>query len=89
MSKDESRIRAKVKVEPTLAEAEDMPVEYMNHNEKNLTKRQRLLVWNAVNDPTLTFAEAAKRQALRIQRLLVGIWGQMESISTCIENMKD
>ena len=49
MSKDESRIRAKVKVEPVLEDAEDMPVEYMNHNEKNLTKRQRLLVWNAVN----------------------------------------
>jgi hypothetical protein len=60
MSRDESRIRAKVKVEPTLAESEDMPVEYMSQSEKNLTKRQRLLVWNAVNDPTLTFAEAAK-----------------------------
>jgi hypothetical protein len=61
MSRDESRIRAKVKVEPTLAESEDMPVEYMSQSEKNLTKRQRLLVWNAVNDPTLTFAEAAKK----------------------------
>ena len=65
MSKDESRIRAKVKVEPTLAEADDMPIEYMNHNEKNLTKRQRLLVWNAVNDPTLTFAEAAKKAGFK------------------------
>ena len=65
MSKDESRIRAKVKVEPTLADAEDMPVEYMNHNEKNLTKRQRLLVWNAVNDPTLTFSEAAKKAGFK------------------------
>ena len=65
MSKDESRIRQKVKVEPTLADAEDMPVEYMNHNEKNLTKRQRLLVWNAVNDPTLTFAEAAKKAGFK------------------------
>jgi len=54
-----------VKVEPTLADAEDMPVEYMNHNEKNLTKRQRLLVWNAVNDPTLTFAEAAKKAGFK------------------------
>ena len=65
MSKDESRIRQKVKIEPTLADAEDMPVEYMNHNEKNLTKRQRLLVWNAVNDPTLTFAEAAKKAGFK------------------------
>ena len=65
MSKDESRIRQKVKVEPTFADAEDMPVEYMNHNEKNLTKRQRLLVWNAVNDPTLTFAEAAKKAGFK------------------------
>ena len=65
MSKDESRIRQKVKVEPTLADAEDMPVEYMNHNEKNLTKRQRLLVWNAVNDPTLTFAEAEKKAGFK------------------------
>jgi len=38
-----------------------MPIEYMNEDEKHLTKRQRLLVWNAVNDPTLTFAEAAKK----------------------------
>jgi hypothetical protein len=60
MSKNESNIRKKIKVEPTLEDVEDMPIEYMNHNEKNLTKRQRLLVWNAVNDPTLTFAEAAK-----------------------------
>jgi len=65
MSKDESRIRKKVIVEPTLADVDDMPVEYMNHNEKNLTKRQRLLVWNAVNDPTLTFAEAAKKAGFK------------------------
>ena len=70
MSKDESRIRAKVKVEPTLADAEDMPVEYMNHNEKNLTKRQRLLVWNAVNDPTLTFAEAAKKAGFKMPKVV-------------------
>ena len=89
MSKDESRIRAKVKVEPVLEDAEDMPVEYMNHNEKNLTKRQRLLVWNAVNDPTLTFAEAAKKLALRIQKLLVGTWGLTGSTSMCIGNTKD
>jgi hypothetical protein len=89
MSRDESRIRAKVKVEPTLAESEDMPVEYMSQSEKNLTKRQRLLVWNAVNDPTLTFAEAAKKLGLRIQKLLVGTWGPKGSISMCIESMND
>ena len=55
------RLRASVKVEPTLAPVEDMPIEYMNKEEKRLTKRQRLLVWNAVNDPTLTFSEAAKK----------------------------
>jgi len=65
MSKRESEIRKKIKVEPTLEDVEDMPVEYMNHNEKNLTKRQRLLVWNAVNDPTLTFAEAAKKAGFK------------------------
>jgi hypothetical protein len=65
MSKNESNIRKKIKVEPTLEDVEDMPVEYMNHNEKNLTKRQRLLVWNAVNDPTLTFAEAAKKAGFK------------------------
>jgi hypothetical protein len=65
MSRDESRIRAKVKVEPTLADAEDMPVEYMSQSEKNLTKRQRLLVWNAVNDPTLSFTEAAKKAGFK------------------------
>ena len=70
MSKDESRIRAKVKVEPVLEDAEDMPVEYMNHNEKNLTKRQRLLVWNAVNDPTLTFAEAAKKAGFKNPKVI-------------------
>jgi hypothetical protein len=65
MSKNESNIRKKIKVEPTLEDVEDMPIEYMNHNEKNLTKRQRLLVWNAVNDPTLTFAEAAKKAGFK------------------------
>jgi len=65
MSKRESEIRKKIKVEHTLEDVEDMPVEYMNHNEKNLTKRQRLLVWNAVNDPTLTFAEAAKKAGFK------------------------
>ena len=55
-------IRKTVKVEATLEEGvEDMPIEYMNHDEKHLTKRQRLLVWNAVNDPQLTWAEAAKK----------------------------
>ena len=55
------RIRRSIKVEPTLEPVDDMPIEYMNEDEKHLTKRQRLLVWNAVNDPTLTFAEAAKK----------------------------
>ena len=55
-------IRKTVKVEATLEEGvEDMPIEYVNHDEKHLTKRQRLLVWNAVNDPQLTWAEAAKK----------------------------
>ena len=71
MSKNpERRLRKSVKVEPTLADAEDMPVEYMNHNEKNLTKRQRLLVWNAVNDPTLTFAEAAKKAGFKNPKVI-------------------
>jgi len=55
------RIRRSIKVEPTLEPVDDMPIEYMNEDEKHLTKRQRLLVWNAVNDPTLTFSEAAKK----------------------------
>ena len=55
------RIRRSIKVEPTLEPVDDMPIEYMNEDEKHLTKRQRLLVRNAVNDPTLTFAEAAKK----------------------------
>ena len=55
------RIRRSIKVEPTLEPVDDMPIEYMNEDEKHLTKRQRLLVWKAVNDPTLTFAEAAKK----------------------------
>ena len=55
------RIRRSIKVEPTLEPVDDMPIEYMNKDEKHLTKRQRLLVWNAVNDPTVTFAEAAKK----------------------------
>ena len=41
-------IRKSIKVEKTL-------------DEKHLTKRQRLLVWNAANDPQLTWAEAAKK----------------------------
>ena len=57
-----NNIRKSVKVEKTLEEGvEDMPIEYINHDEKHLTKRQRLLVWNAVNDPQLTWAEAAKK----------------------------
>lgn len=56
------RIRQSVTIEKTLEEdVEDMPFEYMDPNEKQLTKRQRLLVWNAVNDPQLSFAEAAKK----------------------------
>ena len=54
-------IRKSIKVEKTLAETDDMPIEYVNHDEKHLTKRQRLLVWNAANDPQLTWAEAAKK----------------------------
>ena len=61
MSAYDMRIRRSIKVEPTLEPVDDMPIEYMNEDEKHLTKRQRLLVWNAVNDPTLTFAEAAKK----------------------------
>ena len=57
-----NNIRKSVKIEKTLEEGvEDMPIEYVNHDEKHLTKRQRLLVWNAVNDPQLTWAEAAKK----------------------------
>ena len=56
------RIRKSVTVEKTLEEdVEDMPLEYMDVDERQLTKRQRLLVWNAVNDPQLSFAEAAKK----------------------------
>ena len=66
MSKNpERRLRKSVKVEPTLEDVDDMPIEYANLHEKNLTKRQRLLVWNAVNDPTLTFAEAAKKAGFK------------------------
>ena len=54
-------IRKSVTIDKTLEDTEDMPIEYLNHDEKQLTKRQRLLVWNAVNDPQLTFAEAAKK----------------------------
>ena len=54
-------IRKSVTIDNTLEDTEDMPIEYLNHDEKQLTKRQRLLVWNAVNDPQLTFAEAAKK----------------------------
>ena len=43
------RIRQSVTIDKTLEEdVEDMPFEYMDPNEKQLTKRQRLLVWNAV-----------------------------------------
>jgi len=55
------RIRPHIKAEPTLEPVDDMPIEYMDEDEKKLTKRQRLLVWNAVNDPTLTFSEAARK----------------------------
>ena len=62
MLKKNHNIRKSIKVEATLEEGvEDMPIEYMNHDERHLTKRQRLLVWNAVNDPQLTWAEAAKK----------------------------
>ena len=42
------RLRASVKVEPVLEPTDDMPIEYLSEGEKRLTKRQRLLVWNAV-----------------------------------------
>ena len=62
MSAKDLRIRQSVTVEKTLEEdVEDMPFEYIDPDEKQLTKRQRLLVWNAVNDPQLSFAEAAKK----------------------------
>mgnify|MGYP003625651712 CR=1 FL=1 len=62
MQKKNHNIRKSVKVEATLEEGvDDMPIEYINTGEKQLTKRQRLLVWNAVNDPQLTWAEAAKK----------------------------
>jgi len=57
----DTNIRKTITVEHTLEDTDDMPIEYLNHDEKQLTKRQRLLVWNAVNDPQLTFAEAAKK----------------------------
>ena len=59
------RLRASVKVEPVLEPTDDMPIEYLSEGEKKLTKRQRLLVWNAVNDPTLTFSEAAKKAGFK------------------------
>jgi len=66
MSKNpERRLRKGIKVEPTLEDVDDMPIEYANLHEKNLTKRQRLLVWNAVNDPTLSFTEAAKKAGFK------------------------
>jgi hypothetical protein len=40
------RIRPHIKAEPTLEPVDDMPIEYMDEDEKKLTKRQRLLVWN-------------------------------------------
>lgn len=62
MSAKDMTIRKSVTIDNTLEEdIEDMPIEYLNHDEKQLTKKQRLLVWNAVNDPQLTFAEAAKK----------------------------
>ena len=57
----DTNIRKTITVENTLEDTDDIPIEYLNHDEKQLTKRQRLLVWNAVNDPQLTFAEAAKK----------------------------
>tara|TARA_R110000796_G_C14521742_1_gene430953 strand:- start:10 stop:573 length:564 start_codon:yes stop_codon:yes gene_type:complete len=54
-------IRKSVTIDNTLEETDEMPIEYLNQDERQLTKRQRLLVWNAVNDPQLTFAEAAKK----------------------------
>jgi len=59
------RLRASVKVEPVLEPTDDMPIEYLSEGEKKLTKRQRLLVWNAVNDPRLTFSEAAKKAGFK------------------------
>ena len=54
--------RRNLNVEATLEEGVDeMPIEYLNQNEKNLTKRQRLMVWNLVNDPQLTFKDAARK----------------------------
>ena len=54
--------RRNLNVEATLEEGVDeMPIEYLNQDEKNLTKRQRLMVWNLVNDPQLTFKDAARK----------------------------
>jgi len=56
------KLKRNLNVEATLEEGvDDMPIEYHNTNEKNLTKRQRLMVWNLVNDPLLTFRDAARK----------------------------
>jgi hypothetical protein len=89
MSKNESNIRKKIKVEPTLEDVEDMPIEYMNHNEKNLTKRQRLLVWNAVNDPTLTFAEAAKKAGFKNPKVVSQVYGTKRTICSRLSGIRE
>ena len=73
-------IRKSVKVEPTLEETDEMPIEYLNQDEKHLTKRQRLLVWNLVNDPQLTYAEAAKKAGYK-NPIVVGRYMRKDSKS--------
>ena len=73
-------IRKSVKIEPILEETDEMPIEYLNQDEKHLTKRQRLLVWNLVNDPQLTYAEAAKKAGYK-NPIVVGRYMRKDSKS--------
>ena len=69
-------------VEATLEEGVDeMPIEYLNQDEKNLTKRQRLMVWNLVNDPRLTFKDAARKAGYQNCTIISRLMSKKENSS--------
>ena len=76
------KLKRNLNVEATLEEGiDEMPIEYLNQDEKNLTKRQRLMVWNLVNDPLLTFRDAARKAGYKNCTIISRLMSKKENSS--------
>ncbi len=52
--------KPEVKFEPILHQEETPPIEYFDLDKK-LNRRQQVFVWTIVNNPQMSYVEAAKR----------------------------